>query len=371
MTMTDAQVQTACKNNPYYKQQLGDQWVGFMVSHAAVDGPEFAQDTYRYQGEIGLDQDGMWGPNTNSECAARTLTPDQIQYACKRNPYWQRELASQWAGGLVSKEMVNSPLFAEDIYQFQKEQGLTMDGICGPRTNAAAAEVPYEPPVGTEYILVNGQKLTCDFPVISPDEPGALVFTDGFYPEPLLMPTLFVLHWDGCLSSRSCFDVLCGRDLSVLFMLDKDGTTYQGVDPAKATCWHAGTVNRWAWGVEICNPVYPKYQNTAYPRPLSTMQVRGDNSKILGFYPIQVQNAVKLCHWVCNYAGIPKQLPAQMGKPADVYNSYFAPQPPTNKWDIHGFKGVAGHFHQDNNKCDPGMELWYALIESGFAVVEV
>lgn len=366
-------VQKACKNNPYYKQQLDDQWVGFMVSHSAIDSEEFANDTFKYQGEVGLPEDGIWGPNTNAECAARTLTPDQIRYACVRNPYWQRQLGSQWAGSVISPEPLTSPLFAEDIYQFQKENKVTMDGICGPRTNALAAESIYVPPAGTEYILVNGEKLSCDFKVVSPDESGAMVFEHGFYDTPLLKPTLFVLHWDGCQSSRSCFDVLCGRGLSVQFMLDcdPDSTVYQGLDPAKGTCWHAGTVNKWAWGVEICNPVYPRYQNIHNPRPLSTMQVRGDTSKILGFYPNQVQRAVQLSHWVCNYAGIPKQLPAFKGKPANVYNSYFAPQPPTNAWDVHGFKGVVGHFHQDNNKCDPGMELWYALIESGFSIVEV
>jgi peptidoglycan hydrolase-like protein with peptidoglycan-binding domain len=371
MTLTPTQLQKACKNNPLYKQQLGDSWLGYKASQAAIDSPEYAQAAADFQGSLKLTADGMWGPTTNEAAGKLTLTPSEVDYAIERNPYWQQQLGSQWAGGLISAQPVDSPLFAEDVYAFQESKSLGADGICGPETNAEAADIPYVPPDGTEYILISGKHEPCDFKVISPDEDGAMVFTKGFYPDPLLLPTLFILHWDGCRTSRSCYDVLCARNLSVQFMLDGDeeATIFQGLDPADGTCWHAGSVNRRAWGVEICNPVYLKYQDLKRPRPISTMQVRGDRSKILGFYPAQIDKVVKLCHWVCDYAGIPKQLPALKGQPGKVYNSYI--QGPGPAWLINNFTGVAAHFHQDNNKCDPAMELWEALTASGFAIVEV
>jgi hypothetical protein len=221
---------------------------------------------------------------------------------------------------------------------------------------------------GTEYILINGQHVpSSGLKVVSPDEPNALTFNKGFYNESLLKPSLFVLHWDAAESSQQCYHILEKRGLSVLFMLDIDATIYQGVDPASAVCWHAGTVNRRAWGVEICNPVYLKYQNPNNPRPISTMGTRGDKTKILGFYPEQIDATVKLCHWVCENTGIPKQLPGVGGK---VSNTFFAPGK-NGKWDVHGFSGVCGHLHQDNIKSDPGMDLWQPLIDSGFTVVDV
>lgn len=372
MTLTPAQIQTACKSNPYYREKLGDEWLGYKASDAAVESPEFAQAVAAFQvSPLHVASDGMWGPNTNDAAGKLTLTPDQVGYAIQRNPYWQSELGSQWAGSVLSAEPVASPEFAEAVYAFQVANNLSEDGICGPDTNAVAAGSEYVPPEGTEYVLIDGKHVTCDFKVVSPDEPGAMVFTKGFYPDPLVKPTLFVVHWDAAESSRSCYDILCSRKLSVQFMLDTDGTVYQGIDPVNGTCWHAGTVNRWAWGVEICNPVYLKYQDPKHPRPVTTLGVRGDNSKILGFYPEQVAAAVKLCHWVCDYAGIPKQLPALKGKPGVVYNSYFAPAPPTNRWDVHGFSGVCAHYHQDNLKIDEGLLLWDALVDSGFVIVEI
>jgi len=295
------------------------------------------------------------------------LTPDQIKYAIQRNPYWKNQLGSAWAGDHLSLQPVDSPQFAEDVALFQQSVSLTVDGICGPKTNEKAAY--HHSPAGYDYILIDGQHVPCDFKVISEGDPGALLFTHGFYNEPLIKPDLFVLHWDAAMDSHSCYDILCRRNLSVLFMGDNDGTIYQGVDPAKATCWHAGTVNRRAWGIEIANPVYLKYQNAAHPRPVTQLGVRGDKTNILGFYDVQTAAVTKLCHWVCEYADIPKQLPAFKGKPGVVANSYI--RGPGTTWNVMGFKGVCAHYHQDNLKIDCGLLMWDALIQSGFKIVEV
>ena len=64
---------------------------------------------------------------------------------------------------------------------------------------------------------------------------------------------LFVLHYDACGSSRSCFRVLQDeRQLSVHFLLDLDGTIYQTLD-LREQAWHARSANPRAVGIEIAH----------------------------------------------------------------------------------------------------------------------
>lgn len=313
-----------------------------------------------------------------------SLSQEQLNTATTQNVYWWHQLADDWAGDQVSKADPDSARFADDIRQWQlSNTGFEPDGICGPKTNKAIQADVFEAPPGKDYFLINGVRVDSEgLRVVTPDEPGALVFDQGFYDAPLLDPDLFVVHWDGCMDSHQCFDVLRSRKLSVLFMEDCDATVWQGVDPAHATCWHAGRVNRRAWGVEIANPVLPERNKRCQPpRPLTKMFVRGDMHEVLDFYPVQLQGLVKLLDWVCDYTKLPRQLPAYKGKLGDfgppeiwksVANSYF---PPTgDKWNVGGFKGICGHYHQDNNKCDPGMyTVWQYVLENlpGCRVVEV
>lgn len=312
------------------------------------------------------------------------LSQEQLNTATTQNVYWQQKLGNDWVGSQASGSPVGSPEFAEDIRQWQlSNTGFEPDGICGPKTNKAIQADVFEAPPGKDYFLISGIKVDSEgLRVVTPDEPGALVFEQGFYHEPLLQPDLFVVHWDGCMDSHQCFDVLCSRKLSVLFMEDCDATIWQSVDPAYATCWHAGRVNRRAWGVEIANPVLPERNKRCQPaRPLTKMYVRGDMHEILDFYPIQLEGLVKLLDFSCHQTGLPRQLPAYKGQlgvlgPEEqwklVANSYF---PPTgDKWNVGGFKGICGHYHQDNNKCDPGMyQVWQYILENlpGCQVVEV
>ncbi|MDP6539482.1 MAG: peptidoglycan recognition family protein [Planctomycetota bacterium] len=61
----------------------------------------------------------------------------------------------------------------------------------------------------------------------------------------------FVVHYDVCGTSRTCFDVLHRRrGLSVHFLLDLDGTIYQTLD-VRDTAWHAGPANARSIGIEI------------------------------------------------------------------------------------------------------------------------
>ena len=110
-------------------------------------------------------------------------------------------------------------------------------------------------------------------------------------------PTMLVTHWDVCLSSKSCFNVLKNRGVSVHFCIDNDGTIYQLMD-CNDIGYHASNwkVNTKSVGVEISNAYYPQYQ-TVYikkgfgPRPFwRDAEVHGKKLKpFLGFYPVQIE----------------------------------------------------------------------------------
>ncbi len=98
---------------------------------------------------------------------------------------------------------------------------------------------------------------------------------------PLLQKVVdqFVIHYDVCGTSRRCFQVLQdGRDLSVHFMLDVDGTIYQTLD-LKENAWHATKANSRSVGIEIANM-------GAYPP--------GNMTRLATWYPKESDGRVKL-----------------------------------------------------------------------------
>ena len=311
------------------------------------------------------------------------LSPDQITTATVQNPRWQQKLGSNWQGHKISQfaDHPESVQFAEDVRGWQlSNTGWEPDGVLGPQTNEAIRGDVFMAPAGKDYFLIDNVYLTSEgLRVVTPEEPGALI-TDHVYATGNTSPDLFVVHWDGCMNSHSCHDVLEARKLSVTFMLDEDGTVFQEINPARQIAWHAGTVNRRSWGVEVANPVLPERNSRCdHPRPLTTMKVRGDTHSILGFQPIQLEALAGLIDWSCDYTKIPRQVPCYKGQigvlpPAEswqrVANSYI--KGPGDHWNVNNFKGICGHYHQSDTKCDPGMDVFGFLIDRlGLKVVEV
>jgi N-acetyl-anhydromuramyl-L-alanine amidase AmpD len=158
---------------------------------------------------------------------------------------------------------------------------------------------------------------------------------------------LFVLHHDDALSSKSCYDILKRRNLSVQFSIDNDGTIYQFTD-LNLNAQHAGSVNSTSVGVEISCAVNPKYQSYYKTkgfgeRPVVTSNIcNGKNyGKMLGFYNTQKDALKALIRVVCEFYNIPIQTP-------DVDGFY--------KPALDGkYRGVVGHYHVDSlkRKYDP------------------
>jgi hypothetical protein len=173
----------------------------------------------------------------------------------------------------------------------------------------------------------------------------------------LRKPHMFVVHWDVCLNSKSCFNVLKKREISVHFCIDNDGTIYQLMD-CNNIAWHSGNrkVNNNSVGVEISNAYYPKYQGIYKTkgfgdRPIwSGVEVHGRKLEpFLGFYDVQL-DALKALTKALNKAyEIP--LVAPMDGEKLITTTESSVQNGT-------FKGVVNHYHIIERKIDcAGLKL--------------
>jgi N-acetyl-anhydromuramyl-L-alanine amidase AmpD len=207
----------------------------------------------------------------------------------------------------------------------------------------------------------------------------------GGWDLPLLQTVVdqFVMHFDECGTSRTCFRVLQDeRDLSVHFLLDLDGTIYQTLD-LKERARHATTSNDRSIGVEIANlGAYPAngnnpfagwYQQDAHGRTCITLpQKAGDggirtpgfvghparNEPVRGtiqgqdlvqydFTPQQYAALIKLTAAVCRI--FPK---LKCDYPRDEHGRPVSHKLPDR--ELNAYEGLLGHYQIQTNKVDPG-----------------
>ena len=194
-------------------------------------------------------------------------------------------------------------------------------------------------------------------------EPGALSFYRHRWHRErpsTTTPHLVVWHWDVSPSSRSCYHTLLDRGLSIHFMLDADGTVYQALDAAREEAWHARPTNRWSVGIEVNNPVSPRFA-AATGRAVEAVTVHGHEERALAFTPAQVHAVILLAGALSDALGVPRVLPAGDG-PGGV-SATVDPRVASGE-----FRGHAGHYHVTDAKWDPGTSLWAPLREAGWGV---
>ena len=166
------------------------------------------------------------------------------------------------------------------------------------------------------------------------------------------IPSMFVVHWDVCLSSQSCFNVLKNRGISVHFCIDNDGTIYQLMD-CNDIGFHAGNwkANTKSVGVEISNAYYLRYQSTYKlkgfnERPVITdAEVHGRTLEPhLGFYPIQLEALQALATALNEAYDIPLHSPAATTVVPEAVDATY--------------NGVINHYHLTKRKIDcAGLDL--------------
>lgn len=129
------------------------------------------------------------------------------------------------------------------------------------------------------------------------------------------------------------------RKVSWHLTIDTDGTVVQSADPATWTCWHAGGVNPWTVGIELC---------------------QGPRGEL---YEVQLAAMVAVVDWLCAGFGIERRYPMRAatgrphGSPIPRLTGSAAP-----------WLGVFGHRNQTEDKPhgDPGDGPFVALAAAGY-----
>tara|TARA_B100000131_G_scaffold305036_1_gene330624 strand:+ start:1778 stop:2707 length:930 start_codon:yes stop_codon:yes gene_type:complete len=278
-------------------------------------------------------------------------------------------------------EKYNDEDLVKAVKRWQKTQDLTADGLVGPMTYRRiwtereaniSNHIPTNSPYGRgqtmcrddNYIIHNGKFIDIDWPkVVLWDDPDGFESRDGTYYDYSgkedRKPTMFVNHWDVCLSSESCAKVLNRRGVSVHFLIDNDGTIYQMLDTQHAA-WHAGHThgNKKGIGVEISNGYYTKYQDWYKKsgfgeRPIQEHAwVHGRKlDPFLDFYPIQIKALQALWYAVHKGLGIPLEYPRN-SKTGYVETGIH------KDCDRGKFKGFCNHYNFTRRKIDcAGLDL--------------
>jgi len=262
------------------------------------------------------------------------------------------------------------------IRQWQKERGITADGMCGPSThrriyNERLAVIDdYEPFVAKEkeenFIVHHGNFLPIEWSkVVLWSEDGGLKIRDGYTPYfKKRKINMFINHWDVCLDSTTCVKVLNKRNISVHFCIDNDGTIYQLLDMNHAA-WHGSSrkVNHRSIGIEIANAYYPKYQSW-YKRKgfgerpiIEGAQVHGKTLEpFMGFYPVQIQALQALWKAIHKGVGIPLTCPLDANGNTSTTTD--------KKVQAGTFKGFISHYHVTKKKIDcAGLDIKTLLNE--------
>ncbi len=256
----------------------------------------------------------------------------------------------------------------DKVRLFQLQHDLVADGLVGSMTfrriwaqreSQISDWAPYGPatPKGGDYIIHNGHHLPIGCNVVdwTEHDQGGARLPEGCFTNMAATTAprdirMLVAHWDVCLSSGSCFNVLSKRGVSVHFGIDNDGTLYQWLD-MDHVAWHASDrdTNRCSVGVEISNAFYPKYQDWYVghgfgERPLvEGAKVHGCTMKPhLGFYPAQMVTLGKLITALNHGLGIPLVTPDVDGVVPSV--------------GAGTFRGFVNHYHVLRGKIDCGGE---------------
>ena len=193
---------------------------------------------------------------------------------------------------------------------------------------------------------------------------------DRTLPELQKVVSQLVLHFDGCVNSRSCFKSMHNRPrprgatgcgLSAHFMIDADGTIYQTLDLVERA-YHAEEANSGSIGVEICNrgrvdrTEWPKLPPDYRTRPTRDVVINGEHHEAYEFRPEQYDAIVALTRTLLRvFPRIKPEIPEKDGEPImDTLDDPLA------------FAGILGHLHVDlqKQKWDPGALDWRRILRA-------
>ncbi len=176
-----------------------------------------------------------------------------------------------------------------------------------------------------------------------------------------------VLHHDGSVSSRACFQTLLARGLSTHFMVDADGHIYQATDVADEAI-HATGVNGVSVGIDLNNPA-PNLVNaqpsegTVAGRTISPDKtINGAVFRSYNYTEPQYRSLIELLRVLCEALAIEPVFP--VGEDGGILDSVLQAPPAAE------FRGIQCHWHSSADKWDPGPGLDWERILAGLRAEE-
>ena len=193
---------------------------------------------------------------------------------------------------------------------------------------------------------------------------------------------MVAIHSDITYTARTCFNVLKARGFSTHFMIDWDGTIYQGTDASKKAI-HAASdyikgVNNRAIGIDMncmlsnfarndkpAEPTGPMVAQFAHPdgkrRMSEVVEINGIPWRSWGYTDAQYDSLVKLL------ASLGKFYPKlKLAAPVDERGEVIWQVPADDAFDLEKI-GLWGHMHLTAQKFDPGPGFDWARVLQGLS----
>lgn len=212
------------------------------------------------------------------------------------------------------------------------------------------------------------------------------------------------LHWTGAENAAArVVQTLRARNLSVHFVQEPDGEIVQTADLA-TRCAHIGIGNPFFWGTEVVcrgfatkadleearrrDPTLRERTELDWATPRDTYRdvIGGRRVGLAAFNPAQVERLIWLCETLAGLLATPRVIPWRRVVPSDATlravpfpnaSAYLVQH--DGAWWLPAFdrdarrlgrasthRGVLGHLHLHDEKCDPGTAVFWALWVEGW-----
>lgn len=179
-------------------------------------------------------------------------------------------------------------------------------------------------------------------------------------------PRVIVLHWTGGTGGlERLYDVLRATvgprtpdGLSVHVGIDAAGQVERWA-PDELVTLHAGSVNPYALGIEVCSPGFSTGSAWARERTRGVTRreyedrIRGRRVRMVDYTAAQHDAVHAIVTEWCDRWRIPRDVPREPD------GSLMRRQ--MTRAELAAFRGVMGHYHCHASKCDPGTAPFFEL----------
>jgi hypothetical protein len=210
------------------------------------------------------------------------------------------------------------------VATYQAKHGLTIDGMCGPNTEASLAkQVSCIETITTtsQQFIIGGDWVPVPFSGFQfsnySDDGEPLLRHKTRDPDDIV--DFAVLHETTGVSKERCIDTLDTRNLGVHFILDPDGNWSQHGDPVMHEMPAAGALNPCSFSLEIVNPYTPA--NNTKPKVFTkSIPARwwtwtpGEKRYVLPT-DAQLNSLALVMPWLCGVVGVPYEFPTSVLDP--------------------------------------------------------